>query len=140
LVREVARSLVLYLKRAGGQSQFSVLVEADPPPESALRLVTDAITADPSADHSVKKLALRASLSTRQLTRLFHSELGMTPARYVESVRIEFARAALETGRTVTETARLAGFGSTETLRRVFFNHPGISPKAYRDRFRTACA
>jgi transcriptional regulator GlxA family with amidase domain len=140
LVREVARSLVVYLKRAGGQSQFSVLVEADPPPESALRAVTDAIAADPGADHSVKKLAARASLSTRQLTRLFQSELGMTPARYVELVRIDFARGALDAGRSVAEAARLAGFGSTETLRRVFLNHLGISPKAYRDRFRTACA
>ncbi len=140
LVREVARSLVVYLKRAGGQSQFSVLLEADPPPESALRVVTDAITTDPSADHSVKNLASRASLSTRQLTRLFQSELGMTPARYVELVRIEFARAALESGRNVTEAARLAGFGSTETLRRVFLSHLSITPKAYRDRFRTACA
>jgi transcriptional regulator GlxA family with amidase domain len=140
LIREVARSLVVYLKRAGGQSQFSVLVEADPPPQSSLRVVTEAIAADPSADHSVKKLASRASLSTRQLTRLFQSDLQMTPARYVELVRVEFARAALETGRTVAETARLAGFGSTETLRRVFLNHLGISPKAYRDRFRTACA
>jgi transcriptional regulator GlxA family with amidase domain len=140
LVREVARSLVVYLKRAGGQSQFSVLLEADPPPESALRVVTDAITTDPSADHSLKNLASRASLSTRQLTRLFQSELGMTPARYVELVRIEFARAALESGRNVTEAARLAGFGSTETLRRVFLSHLSITPKAYRDRFRTACA
>jgi len=140
LVREVARSLVVYLKRAGGQSQFSVLVEADPLPESALRAVTDAITTDPGADHSVKKLASRASLSTRQLTRLFQSELGMTPARYVELVRIEFARAALESGRTVAEAARLAGFGSTETLRRVFLGHFSITPKAYRERFRTACA
>jgi transcriptional regulator GlxA family with amidase domain len=137
LVRKVARSLVVYLKRAGGQSQFSVLVEADPPPESALRAITDAITADPGADHSVKKLAARASLSTRQLTRLFHSELGMTPARYVEMVRIDFARAALDAGRAVTDAARLAGFGSAETLRRVFLNHIGITPKAYRDRFRT---
>ena len=74
-------------------------------------MVTDAITTDPSADHSVKNLASRASLSTRQLTRLFQSELGMTPARYVELVRIEFARAALESGRNATEAARLAGFG-----------------------------
>jgi transcriptional regulator GlxA family with amidase domain len=140
LVREVARSLVVYLKRAGGQSQFSVLVEADPPPGSALRVVINAIAADPAADHSVKKLASLASLSTRQLTRLFQSELGMTPARYVELVRIDFARAALEAGRTVAEAARLAGFGSTETLRRVFLHHLGITPKAYRDRFRTACA
>jgi transcriptional regulator GlxA family with amidase domain len=139
LVRDVARWLVVYLKRAGGQSQFSVLVEADPPAGSPLRTVTDAITADPAHDHSVSKLAAKASLSTRQLTRLFQSELGMTPARYVELVRIDFARAGLEAGRTVTETAHLAGFGSIETLRRVFVNHLGISPKAYRDRFRTAC-
>ncbi|HSS24761.1 MAG TPA: GlxA family transcriptional regulator [Mycobacterium sp.] len=140
LVREVARSLVVYLKRAGGQSQFSVLVEADPPPDSPLRAVTDAITADPGTDHSVRKLAARASLSARQLTRLFQSELGTTPAHYVELVRIDFARAALDAGRTVAEAARLAGFGSTETLRRVFLNHLGITPKAYRDRFRTTSA
>jgi transcriptional regulator GlxA family with amidase domain len=138
LVRDVARWLVVYLKRAGGQSQFSVLVEADPAPESPLRVVTDAVTADPGADHSVTKLAARASLSTRQLTRLFQSELGMTPARYVELVRIDFARGALDAGRTVADAAHMAGFGSTETLRRVFLSHLGISPKAYRDRFRTA--
>jgi len=137
LVRDVARSLVVYLKRAGGQSQFSVLVEADPPRQSALRAVTDAIAANPAADHSVKTLAARASLSTRQLARLFQSELGTTPARYVEMVRIDAARAALDAGRTVTDTVRMAGFGSAETLRRVFVNHLGVSPKAYRDRFRT---
>ncbi|OJZ72983.1 AraC family transcriptional regulator [Mycobacterium paraffinicum] len=140
LVRNVARWLVVYLKRAGGQSQFSVLVEADPPPQSPLRAVIDAVAANPAANHSVKSLAARASLSTRQLTRLFQSELGMTPARYVELVRIDFARGALESGRSVSETAGMAGFGSIETLRRVFVNHLGISPKAYRDRFRTAYA
>jgi transcriptional regulator GlxA family with amidase domain len=138
LVREVARWLVVYLKRAGGQSQFSVLVEADPPPQSALRNVTDAIAADPAGTHDVKTLAARAALSTRQLTRLFQCELGTTPARYVEMVRIDAARAALDAGRTVTETARIAGFGSTESLRRVFVDHLGVSPKAYRERFRTA--
>jgi transcriptional regulator GlxA family with amidase domain len=140
LVRDVARWLVVYLKRAGGQSQFSVLVEADPPPQSPLRAVTDAVAANPAANHSVKTLAALASLSTRQLTRLFQSELGMTPARYVELVRIDCARGALEDGRSVAETAGMAGFGSSETLRRVFVNHLGISPKAYRNRFRTAYA
>jgi transcriptional regulator GlxA family with amidase domain len=140
LVRDVARSLVVYLKRAGGQSQFSVLVEADPPPESALRVATDAIAADPAADHSVKSLAARASLSTRQLTRLFHSELGQTPAHYVETVRVDAARAALDAGRSVSDAAQRAGFGSAETLRRVFVNRLGVSPKAYRDRFRTTSA
>ncbi|WP_081285135.1 GlxA family transcriptional regulator [Mycobacterium intracellulare] len=138
LVRAVARWLVVYLKRAGGQSQFSVLVEAHPPPQSPLRNVTEAISADPAANHDVKTLAARASLSTRQLTRLFQSELGTTPARYVEMVRIDAARAALEAGHTVTDTARVAGFGSAESLRRVFTDRLGVSPKAYRDRFRTA--
>lgn len=138
LVRDVARWLVVYLKRAGGQSQFSALIEANPPPQSALRVVTDAIAADPGGNHSVKNLAARASLSTRQLTRLFRSELGTTPADYVEMVRIDVARAALDAGRTVTDTAHLAGFGSTETLRRVFIEHLGVSPKAYRNRFRSA--
>jgi transcriptional regulator GlxA family with amidase domain len=138
LVRDVARWLVVYLKRAGGQSQFSVLVEADPPPQSPLRKVTDAVSAAPAANHSVKALAAQASLSTRQLTRLFQSELGTTPARYVEMVRLDAARAALDAGRSVADTARLAGFGSTESLRRVFADHLGVSPKAYRERFRTA--
>lgn len=138
LVREVARWLVVYLKRAGGQSQFSVLVEADPPPQSALRPVTDAIVADPSGEHSIKSLAALASLSTRQLTRLFQSELGTTPARYVEMVRIDAARAALDAGHSVANAAHLAGFGSPETLRRVFVDRLGVSPRAYRDRFRTA--
>jgi transcriptional regulator GlxA family with amidase domain len=137
LVRDVARSLVVYLKRAGGQSQFSVLVEADPPRQSVLRAATDAIARNPASDHSVKSLAAQASLSTRQLTRLFQNELGTTPARHVEMVRIDAARAALDAGRTVTDAARLAGFGSAETLRRVFVAHLGVSPKAYRDRFRT---
>jgi transcriptional regulator GlxA family with amidase domain len=68
---------------------------------------------------------------------LFNIELGTTPARFVEMVRIDAARAALDAGRTVADTARLVGFGSAETLRRVFVNHLGVSPKAYRDRFRT---
>ncbi|ULN38297.1 GlxA family transcriptional regulator [Mycolicibacterium smegmatis] len=138
LVREVARSLVVYLKRAGGQSQFSTLIESDPPQQSALRRVTEAIAADPAADHSVRSLAKVAALSTRQLTRLFQSELGTTPARFVEMVRIDAARAALDAGMSVSDTARQAGFGSPETLRRVFVTHLGVSPKAYRDRFRTA--
>ncbi|MGY4648452.1 transcriptional regulator GlxA family with amidase domain [Mycobacterium sp. URHB0021] len=135
LVRDVARSLVVFLKRAGGQSQFSATVEARPPQRSALRAVTDIIASDPAAEHSVKALAAQASLSTRQLTRLFHTELGTTPARYVETIRIDAARAALDAGRSVADAAGMAGFGSAETLRRVFVRELGISPRAYRDRF-----
>jgi transcriptional regulator GlxA family with amidase domain len=138
LVRSVARWLVVYLKRAGGQSQFSALVESVVPPQSPLRAATDAISATPTADHGVPRLAARASLSTRQLTRLFKSELGTTPARYVERVRIDAARAALDAGHSVADAARVAGFGSPESLRRVFVEQLGVSPKAYRERFRTA--
>ena len=140
LVRDVARSLVVYLKRAGGQSQFSALVETPPPQRSQLRALTEAIAADPAAIHTVKTLAAQASLSTRQLTRLFQTELGTTPARYVEMIRIDAARSALDTGRSVADTAQLAGFGSAETLRRVFVSQLGISPKAYRDRFKSTGA
>jgi transcriptional regulator GlxA family with amidase domain len=129
--------LVVYLKRAGGQSQFSALVESRSPERSQLRRVTDAIAADPGADHTVKTLAAQASLSTRQLTRLFQSELGTTPARYVEMIRIDAARSALDAGRSVADSARLAGFGSAETLRRVFVSQLGLSPRAYRDRFKS---
>ena len=80
---------------------------------------------------------MRASLSTRQLARLFQSELGQTPAHYVEMVRVDAARAALDAGRSVSDAAQRAGFGSAETLRRVFANRLGVSPKAYRERFRT---
>src|SRR6185312_14129617 len=125
------------LNRSGGQSQFSAAVEARPPKRSTLRVVTDAIAADPAADHNVKSLASQASLSTRQLTRLFQTELGTTPARYVEAIRIDAARAALDAGASVADAARTAGFGSPETLRRVFAHELGISPRAYRDRFRT---
>jgi transcriptional regulator GlxA family with amidase domain len=105
-----------------------------------LRAIIDAIAADPAADHTVKTLAVQASLSTRQLTRLFQSEVGTTPARYVEMIRIDMARSALDAGRSVEESSRLAGFGSSETLRRVFAARLGISPKAYRDRFKSTGA
>ncbi|OZC63550.1 AraC family transcriptional regulator [Rhodococcus sp. 15-725-2-2b] len=137
VVRDAARSLVVYVKRAGGQSQFSVLVDADPPPRSPLRLVANAIAAEPAGNHSVRAMAAYASLSTRQLTRLFQTEMRTTPARYVEMVRVDTARAALDAGYSVADSARRAGFGSAETFRRVFINHLGVTPKAYRERFRT---
>ncbi|GAA2048000.1 GlxA family transcriptional regulator [Williamsia deligens] len=137
VVRDVARSLVVYVKRAGGQSQFSVLVDAQPPPQSPLRLVADAITADPAGDHSVTAMASHASLSPRQLTRLFRAEMDTTPARFVENVRVDVARSALVAGYSVADSARRAGFGSAETFRRAFVANVGVTPKAYRERFRS---
>ncbi len=124
VVRDVARSLVVYLNRAGGQSQFSAFVESRPPERSQLRALTDAIAADPAANHTVKTLAVQASLSTRQLTRLFQSELGITPARYVEMIRIDMARSALDAGRSVEESSLP---GRLRQLRRLCgaFSPPG---------------
>jgi transcriptional regulator GlxA family with amidase domain len=138
LARQVAQSLVVFLQRPGGQSQFSPTLSGPRPRTTALRSVFDAVAADPAADHSTPKLAALASLSPRHLTRLFHDELGTTPAKYVESVRFDGAKAALESGHTVTETAERVGYGSPETLRRAFVTRLGVSPTAYQQRFRSA--
>ena len=77
-------------------------------------------------------------MSPRHLTRLFHDELGTTPAKYVEAVRFDAAKAALESGYTITEAAERVGYGSSETLRRAFVARLGVSPSAYQQRFRSA--
>ncbi|MFC1412605.1 GlxA family transcriptional regulator [Streptacidiphilus sp. N1-12] len=136
--RQVAQSLVVFLQRPGGQSQFSPTLLGPRPHTSALRTVFDAVAADPAADHSVPVLAALASLSPRHLTRLFREELGTTPAKYVDAVRFDGAKAALEAGRSVGEAAELAGYGSAETLRRAFVSHLGVSPRTYQQRFRSA--
>ncbi len=138
LARQVAQSLVVFLQRPGGQSQFSPTLSGPRPRTSALRSVVDAVAADPAADHSTRRLAALAAMSPRHLTRLFHDELGTTPARYVESVRFDGAKSALESGHTVTEAAGRVGYGSPETLRRAFVTRLGVSPSAYQQRFRSA--
>jgi transcriptional regulator GlxA family with amidase domain len=98
----------------------------------------DHVTADPAADHTLASLAEAGGVSTRHLGRLFRGEAGITPGQYVESVRVEAAQALLEadTG-TVEEVAQQAGFGSSESLRRVFQHTLGVSPTVYRARFRS---
>lgn len=135
LAREVARSLVVFMQRPGGQSQFSVPARTPATRRPTLRRALDAVAGDPAADHSVPVLAARVGTSTRQLTRLFHQEFGTTPARYVELVRLEAAQALLDAGHTVTSAAARSGFGSDETLRRAFVHHLGIPPTTYRRRF-----
>ncbi|MFF4031180.1 GlxA family transcriptional regulator [Streptomyces sviceus] len=136
--REVARSLVVYLQRAGGQSQFSAPLQGSPPRSPALRRVVDLVTADPAGDYSLAALAGRLNVSTRHLTRLFREELGTTPARYVESIRFDIAKSLLDQRHTATQAASMAGFPSYESLRRVFARELSISPAAYQRRFATA--
>ncbi|GAA3725472.1 transcriptional regulator GlxA family with amidase domain [Spinactinospora alkalitolerans] len=136
--RRVARDLVVFLQRPGGQSQFSAASRTPVTRHPALRPVLDRIAADPAADHSPHTLAKQAGLSPRHLTRLFKDQAGTTPAAYVETIRLEAARILLERGETVTAAARQSGLGSDETLRRAFARHLGTTPSAYLARFRTA--
>ncbi|MBA8824804.1 transcriptional regulator GlxA family with amidase domain [Saccharopolyspora lacisalsi] len=82
-------------------------------------------------------MARAAAVSPRHLGRLFHTELGTTPARWVERVRLERAQQLLLDGHSVTSSARRSGLGSDETLRRAFTRHLGTTPTAYRQRFAT---
>jgi transcriptional regulator GlxA family with amidase domain len=138
LAREVARDLVVFLQRPGGQSQFSVAARTSRPRGDVLRPVLDAVAADPAADHAAPVLAARAGVSARHLARLFRERLGTTPGAHVEAVRLEAARALLEAGESVGGAARRSGLGSDESLRRVFWRHLGLTPSAYRERFATA--
>jgi transcriptional regulator GlxA family with amidase domain len=138
LARDVARSLVVFLQRPGGQSQFSPSLRAPLPRTTPLRAVCDTVTADPSGQYSLPRLAEIAAVSPRQLTRLFREELRTTPAKYVELVRLNTAKDLLDAGEPVTDTAYRSGFGSAESMRRVFVHHLGVSPRAYQQRFRSA--
>jgi transcriptional regulator GlxA family with amidase domain len=138
LTREVARALVVYLQRSGGQSQFSASLRGSPPRSPALRRITDLVTANPSSNYSLTELARHLNVSPRHVTRLFTDELSTTPARYVESIRFDIAKALLDQGYTATQAAARAGFPSYESLRRVFARELQISPAAYQRRFRTA--
>ena len=132
---EAARWLVLFLKRPGGQAQFSAGLAAQAAVREPLRELQGWMCDNLAADLSVGALADRACLSERQFARAWRAETGVTPAAYVEGLRLERARALLEGGAAVDAAARAAGFGSAEVLRRTFHRRLGVGPAAYRERF-----
>jgi transcriptional regulator GlxA family with amidase domain len=135
----VARLLVVFLKRPGGQSQFSGALAAQQAARPALRELQAWIAGHLDKDLSVSSLARRANMSERSFARAFRREVGQTPASYVEGLRIEHARALLEDGAPSLEAvAQAAGFASAEVLRRAFHRRVGVSPADYRARFRLA--
>lgn len=137
LARDVARGLVVYLHRPGGQSQFSTALRVRLPRSEPLRDLQAYIDANPAADLSVAALAARAGMSERHFSRVFTRQTGMPPGRYVERSRADTARRLLETtSYPLDRVARESGLGSPETLYRVFRRHWRVSPGEHRRRFR----
>jgi len=132
----VANQLVMYFKRPGGQLQFSSKGEIKAAGRSTLQEVQRYIAANPHLDHSVANLAERLGLSERHFARLFHNEVGMTPAVWVEQVRIEAARRLLESNMSPKQVALECGFANADTLRRAFVKQVGVSPATYQKNFR----
>ncbi|WP_460729062.1 GlxA family transcriptional regulator [Nocardia heshunensis] len=136
LAREVARWMVVYLHRPGGQSQFSAPLAANPPKRDSLRALQVWMEENLEADLSMPALATQVGMSTRHFSRVFASEIGTTPARYVEQVRVAAARRMLETtDQPLDRVAAAVGLGCPETLYRIFHRHLGIPPGEYRARF-----
>ena len=131
-----ARRLVLFLRRPANQSQFSAQLRAQVAEHDALRDVQTYVVEHPEADLSVRALADRAVMSERNFARQFRMQVGLTPARYVERVRVEAARRRLEeSDDSVDVVARSCGFGTAETLRRTFLRALRTTPSEYRRRF-----
>lgn len=132
----VARRLVMFLKRPGDQAQFSPHLAPEAGRAPRLAALLEWLPAHLGEDLSLEALADHACMAPRTLCRVFMAELGTTPARYVEQVRLESARALLHGGQaSVQSVARLCGFGHPESLRRSFHKALGISPQHYAERF-----
>lgn len=139
VAREVARWLVVFVQRPGGQAQFSSHLAAGPAERRPLRELQAWMADHLDADLRVEALAERASMSPRHFARAFRRETGLTPAAYVEAIRIEAARQRLERGsEPIDAVAARSGFGTPETMRRAFARRVGVAPADYRARFRRA--
>jgi transcriptional regulator GlxA family with amidase domain len=138
LARAIARELVVFLQRPGGQSQFSVWQGLSPQTDERIRAIVDRIVGEPAARVDIEEIARTAAVTPRHLRRLFLAQTGMTLGEFVDTLRIETARLLLEHGSRVGHAAQTAGFGSEESLRRSFVSRIGVSPSEYRRRFHSA--
>lgn len=133
---EIAKNLVLFLRRPGGQAQFSVTLRSQRAPGTSLDELCIWISEHLESDLTVEVLAEQACTSVRTLIRLFQRELDTTPAKYVEDVRLEAVCRAIELGgRTIGDIARGCGYNSVDVLRKAFMRRLGVSPKEYAERF-----
>lgn len=134
---QVARELVVFLKRPGGQAQFSQLLQAqtdDTAGFDALHLwIADNLS---DSDLTVERLAEQSRMSPRNFARVYKQKTGRTPAKAIELFRMEAARRLLEDSqRNIDQVAQLCGFGDEERMRYTFHRHLSISPRDYRERF-----
>lgn len=133
----VARRLVVFLKRPGGQSQFSAHLAAQVATEGRIQGIQRWILDHLPLDLTVKTLASRAAMSVRNFTRVFQEEAGMTPADFVEMARVDSARRLLEdTDKPLQRVASSCGFTNPDMMRRAFLRRVGTGPSEYRERFR----
>jgi transcriptional regulator GlxA family with amidase domain len=141
LALEVARNLVVFLKRPGGQAQFSAPLAAEAAANDPHRFaaLTEWIQHNLAADLSIDRLAERVAMSPRNFARRFVEAMNIAPAKYVEKMRIDAARRGLTDGTgSVARIAARCGFASAEAMRLAFRRHLDIGPHEFRARFRTA--
>jgi len=135
----VARVLVLYLKRPGNQSQFSNILMHQTVDYEPIQVVQDWVVDHLAEELTIEILAEKASMSPRNFARVFLRETGITPAKYIEKVRLEAARRRLEETRlTIDEISNECGIGNADGLRRLFLRHMRTTPSDYRKSFTTA--
>ena len=138
---KVAQIMVVFLRRSGGQSQFSTTLVAQTRENRPLGDLLAWLPDNIRRDLTVDSLARRAAMSPRNFARLFQQNVGKTPARHIEDLRLEAARRQLElTILSLEEVADASGFASSETLRRMFRRRLGVTPGQYRASFGQRCA
>jgi transcriptional regulator GlxA family with amidase domain len=141
LALDVAREMVIYLRRPGGQSQFSAALSFQKSNRQAFRELEHWDLDHLDSDLSVDLLSRRSAMSPRNFSRAFTREIGITPARFVEYLRVEAARRLLEqTSCGLEQVAKQCGFGSADVMRRAFERIVGTHPSAYRGHFRAAAS
>ncbi|QDU08396.1 GlxA family transcriptional regulator [Gimesia aquarii] len=133
---DCARNLVVFMRRPGGQSQFSVTLESQHTERNSISELMAWAVDNPSSNLSVEAMAERVHMSLRNFSRVFRSEVGQTPAAFVEKLRVEAARRHLEeTDQSLDEIATSCGFGSADSMRRSFHRVVKVAPSDYRRRF-----
>lgn len=133
---DIARDLVLFMRRGGGQSQFSPALSLQSAAAPALRRLMAEVAGDPRGRLGVAELAARAGMSERNLSRLLKKQTGLSPAAFVQAARVEVAKSLLETSQwSLPRIAERSGFGSVHGLHRAFQTRLKTTPAGYRQRF-----